>query len=326
MPDFSQLLEKASTGKLRGKELPGPGPAWKLKRVDLPKSAPVSKAIYAEGPVRDWMAIYQCMHVAHLPVPELYAKDADKGCMLVEDLGDKRVIDLTPAQAQERWREAIELLVGMQSKIVPGRHTDLPPFSRLLDESVMIHQLDLFVDEALPKWFDISSKGTHLEPVRIEFARLARDLSALPRLFSHRAFAGRNLHLTPAKRMVITGFEGALMASPHYDLVSLVFDGFGHPPAELREELRLRHTEAGKDYLPAWDAETNRRAFDRVGLQFLMAEFGRIAEMHENAESLKREAQALDTLVRHTRELLHTSRDLDPLRRALTELVPDFRE
>ena len=106
-------------------------------------------------------------------MPELYSVAHERGDMLVEDLGTLRLIDLPPAEAARRYEESLDLILLMQRTIIPGKHTDHPPFSRALHEGELTTELDLFVDEALPKVFGVPSRGAHVEPIRIELARLA---------------------------------------------------------------------------------------------------------------------------------------------------------
>lgn len=324
MVDLEKVLERVASQKNPGTPLETSQRAWRLTRVKLQGKSVPPTAIYAVGPLEDWLAVREVLRTAGFAVPELYACSHERCDLLVEDLGQNRLIDLSPAEAARRYEESLGLIVQMQRLIVPGKHTDHPPFSRALNEAELIAELDLFVDEALPKIFGVPSRGAHVEPIRIEFARLARELTSMPRLFAHRSFTGKNLHVTAAKRLVMTGFDRALMAPPHYDLASLLYDGWGGPELARREELLRRHTEEGKEFLPAWDEEALRRAFGRVAAQRILAEFGRLAASfpQERITALK---SVTDTLTQNLRRLCQANEDLAMIHAPLADLLPIFR-
>ena len=147
--------------------------------------------------------------------------------------------------------------------------------------------------------------------------------AAQPRVCSHRAFTGRHLRITPAKRLVVTGFQNSLMASPHYDLVSLFYDGWGGPPLAERRALYELHAELGRDFLPAWDEKTSLRAFHRVALERLLGEFGKIGEAISDDDRPTYQP-VLTKLTEHVRELFRSSNDLGHLYDPLVELIPHF--
>ncbi|MBL8896589.1 MAG: phosphotransferase [Planctomycetes bacterium] len=324
MVDLEKVLERIAAQKSPGTPLETSQRAWHLTRVKLQGKTVPPTAIFAAGPVEDWLAVRDTLRAAGFTVPELYACSRERGQLLVEDLGQNRLIDLPPAEAARRYEESLSLILQMQRLLVPGKHTDHPPFSRALNEAELIAELDAFVDEALPKIFGVPSRGAHVEPIRIEFARLARDITSMPRLCAHRSFTGRNLHVTAGKRLVMTGFDRALMAPPHYDLASLLYDGWGGPEASRREDLLRRHTEEGKEFLPAWDEEALSRAFGRVAVQRILAEFGRIATVFA-PEKLAGLKHVTDALTQNLRKLCQSNDDLAMIREPLADLLPIFR-
>lgn len=321
MVDLEKALERVAGQKNPGTPIETSQRQWRLTRVKLQGKTSPPTAIYAVGPLGDWLAVREVLRNAGFAVPELYSSNDERGDMLVEDLGQARVIDLPHAEAMRRYEESLGLILQLQRAVVPGKHTDHPPFSRALNEAALTRELDLFVDEALPKIFGIASRGGHVEPIRIEFARLARDITSMPRFCAHRSFTGRNLHVTPAKRFVMTGFDGALMAPPHYDLVSLFYDGWGGPDVAKHGDLLRRHTELGKEHLPAWDDDALHRAFGRVAVQRILAEFGRVADAFDT-EKLATIPNVTNTLTQHLRRVIHEYEDLSMIREPLVDLLP----
>ena len=167
-----------------------------------------------------------------VPVPEIFAVELRERWVLLEDLGDTRVLDLPASERPARLREAIDLL----ARIHGFPPEDALPFRRAFDAEWVRFELRTFAEHGLPeRW---------REPLAGELDSLARAVAALPRVLSLRDYQSQNLMVDPAGRLRVLDYQDALLAPPELDLAALVFDSYLEIGAQERAELCARYWHA----------------------------------------------------------------------------------
>lgn len=161
-----------------------------------------------------------------LHVPEVRAADAERGFLLVSDLGRDRFQEVLQADnADLLYEAAAAALVRMQECAdVNG----LPDY----DECLLQAEMQLFEDWLLNHHLELRLSATERRMLHATRTRLAAAALAQPRVFVHRDYHSRNLmHTSPNPG--ILDFQDAVRGPYTYDLVSLLKDCYLHWPGSF---------------------------------------------------------------------------------------------
>lgn len=178
---------------------------------------------------------------AGLPVPS--SPGGGEGICLLEDLGDVTLCevarDQTPAARRPRYEEALGLLPRLQ-RLRDGR---LPAWQRRLDPTLIHYKAQLFARWSLPVALGHESGPAETKVVTEAFAWIADELESAPRRLAHRDFQSRNLLLHARahepERLFMIDLQGAFLAPPEYDVVSLLCDSYVELEPGERDSLAL---------------------------------------------------------------------------------------
>lgn len=172
--------------------------------------------------IRPFLKVCALMREAGLNVPEIYASDADKGFILMSDLGRQTYLDaLTEDNAARLMNAATDSLVLWQKASRPGV---LPAY----DHAVLSREIHLF-----PEWYVGRHRGYTMTEqqsriVEATFEKILANNLAQPCVFVHRDFMPRNLMvpLDDKGRPGVLDFQDALYGPVAYDIASLMRDAF----------------------------------------------------------------------------------------------------
>jgi aminoglycoside/choline kinase family phosphotransferase len=188
-----------------------------------------------------------------LPAPRVIGRADELGVLVLEDLGDvslqAHLAAADPLERAARYREAIELLVTLQSRgaalASPARHA----YQQAFDAQKLGSELDFFRVQFLEGHRGVQLSADARAALDEEFARLATLLAADPRVLCHRDYHSRNL-MVQAGRLRIIDFQDARLGPDTYDLASLLCDAYVEVSAGEAEAYRalfldLRAARAG---------------------------------------------------------------------------------
>lgn len=274
---------------------------------------------------RPFVATRELLQRAGLRVPALYAKDIERGFLLLEDLGDRSYLDtLDENNADTLYEAAISSIIAMQCRIPASR---VPPF----DAGLLRTELDLFADWFLAEHLNIDLPRDLLTAIVECFDDLIRACLEQPRVFVHRDYHSRNLMamaneapIVDSKAMLrskalkgsisipspgIIDFQDAVAGPITYDAVSLLRDAYIRWPGErVRRWVDRIHERSVAHGLVAADRERFHRWFDLTGIQRHLKVLGIFARLwHRDAK-----ARYLD--------------DIPPVLVYLAEIAPLYRE
>jgi N-acetylmuramate 1-kinase len=164
-----------------------------------------------------------------LSAPDVYAADAAKGFVLIEDLGDDLFADaLTRGQDEHAlYGAAVDALVRLQIEPAPDI---LPPDKPLYvyDETAQIAEIDLVTDWFMPVALGRPAHADEVSEHRSLWRDALRPIRASSSVFVHRDFHAQNLFWLPdrkgAARVGVIDFQDAVAGSRSYDLISLIED------------------------------------------------------------------------------------------------------
>ncbi|MFI4914358.1 MAG: aminoglycoside phosphotransferase family protein [Steroidobacterales bacterium] len=256
---------------------------WPLARLE-PASADASFRRYfrvwrRDGATRvvmdappDKEDIAPYLHVAALlercgvHVPHIEAADRERGCVLLEDLGQTPYLTRLQSgiDVERLYGDALEALLRIQ---IEGRAAaaTLAPY----DRAVLERELRL-----MPEWFCERHLRLRLQAddraiLERSFDLLIAAALAQPQVFVHRDYHSRNLMLVAERNPGIIDFQDALHGPIGYDLVSLLKDCYiAWPRARVEGWVRGFHRQLHRrGFDTGADEAQFLRWFDLIGVQ-----------------------------------------------------------
>jgi aminoglycoside/choline kinase family phosphotransferase len=236
----------------------GPGAS---KRTYIVMDAPPGKE-----DVRPYVKVSGLLEGLGVHVPHIHEMDAERGLLLLEDLGSTQYLTRLNAgdDADALYGDALHALADIQVK---GREAaaELAPY----DREALMREMAL-----MPEWFvsrhlQLSLSAAEQSDISKAFEFLVSEALAQPTVFVHRDYHSRNLMITRERNPGVIDFQDALAGPVGYDLVSLLKDCYISWPRErverwvsgYRAKLLKQGGPAGKD-----DREF-LRWFDLIGVQ-----------------------------------------------------------
>jgi aminoglycoside/choline kinase family phosphotransferase len=194
-------------------------------------------------------------------VPEIFARDLDKGFLLLSDLGTELYLDkLNSTNADELYKDAISALLKIQ---VNASIENLPAYS----ESLLMQEMTLFRDWLLDKHLGIPLRGKALKQLEQLFVFLTGAAMSQPKVFVHRDYHSRNLLLNDNNPGIID-YQDAVFGPLSYDLVSLLKDCYIKWPQVKVQAWVQQYYEQLVDVISVkMSADEFRRSFDLMGVQ-----------------------------------------------------------
>jgi len=210
-----------------------------------------------------YVRVCELLRRAGVNVPEVHARDAGRGFLLIGDLGTRSYLDLLRrGDAARLYADAIEALLRMQTRIEP---IAVP----LYDETRVRAELALFSDWFLGRHLDIELTSRQAHTLEAAYALLCGHFLAQPRVFVHRDYHSRNLMVCDDRNPGVLDFQDAVAGPAAYDVASLFRDVYIAWPEWLVEkwmgEYHERALQSG--VAVSANADTFLRDVDLIGAQ-----------------------------------------------------------
>jgi aminoglycoside/choline kinase family phosphotransferase len=267
------FLARSSPGGHEAKVVPLTGDASDRRyfRVLFREEAPQVLAVHP-GPI-DFDAL-PFVNVARLlssmpvPVPRILDHSRELGIIALEDLGDvtlqAHVGAASAAEHAALYREAVALIATIQHRGRELESSHYVPYGVAFDVEKLTWELRFFTKHFLEAYRGATLSDTTRQALSEEYAAIAAELAAEPRVLCHRDYHSRNLMLHNG-RLYIIDFQDARMGPDTYDLVSLLRDSYVDFSAQQVEAL-IAFFLAKRGASAAEDADFQRR-FDLMALQ-----------------------------------------------------------
>jgi aminoglycoside/choline kinase family phosphotransferase len=229
----------------------------------IPEEAAIlPPALRAERDGIPFVAVTAYLRRHGVPTPEIHAVEERERWVLLEDVGDRHVLDLAGRELETRLVEAAELLARVHA--LPRE--DALPFRRHFDAEWVRFELRTFAEHGLaPRWH------AALAP---ELEALARAVEALPRVLCLRDYQSQNLMIDGRGRLRVLDYQDALLAPPELDLAAFVHDSYLVLDPGVRERLLAR-------YWSARGSAPDAAAFALLVVQRKCKDYGRYRYMCE---------------------------------------------
>lgn len=187
-----------------------------------------------------FLSVLQHLSRCGVDVPRVIDFDAEKGLILLEDLGDitlLRRLHEVESEAQERsyFEKAIDSLVTMHvhsgpTKVLNDSEKDSVEGFRLkFDVEKLMWEVNFTMEHFFLKFLQRKISDADLKIIQDGFTRICTELDSIPTVFTHRDYHSRNLMITGEgknERFVMIDFQDARMGPPQYDLASLLKDSY----------------------------------------------------------------------------------------------------
>lgn len=193
-----------------------------------------------------------------LPVPEIIKADAGNMTALFEDLGDLSLYSWLKCrrksgQVERFYAKALDMLIKLHG-IITAQVTECPLLAgRIFDHDHLRWETSYFVQRFVEGTRGMNIAGR--QGLEDDFERLASKVAAFPRTIIHRDFQSQNIMVQQDENLRLIDYQGARMAPPAYDVVSLLWDPYYRLDDAARTRL-LNHYMDGMDAAcgPAFDA------------------------------------------------------------------------
>ena len=197
-----------------------------------------------------YVALAGALRERNLSGPEVLQADTTLGLVIMEDLGEERIVaGDPPAPIEARYYAALDVLISLHRRQLPDT---LTPFDYQLPQ----YDMDAFLIEVelLLDWYLEHVKAPITEGRRAIFLSLWRDALApaieAPATWVLRDFHSPNLLWLPERhdvsRIGIVDFQDAVMGPPAYDVASLLQDARVNVSEPLEVALLSRYVARDK--------------------------------------------------------------------------------
>jgi len=164
-----------------------------------------------------------------LPVPDILGHSDALGILALRDLGDvtlqAHLGAASPSAHAGLYREAVSLIAQMQKRGAELTSPRYLPYAIAFDVEKLTWELNFFVKHFLEGYRGASLSAAERAALAEEWAALAGELAAEPRVLCHRDYHSRNLMYCDGSLHIID-FQDARMGPDTYDLVSLLRDSY----------------------------------------------------------------------------------------------------
>jgi N-acetylmuramate 1-kinase len=235
---------------------------------------PYSAIAHLAEDVSAFIAMSKGLRGAGLSAPSIYFADNEKGLLIIEDLGEEKLVEGDPpAPIPERYEAAVDVLVALHGKplpavlpISPRVEYRIPPY----DAEAFLIEIELLLDWYLPRM-----AATISPEDRAAFLALW-DEALHPTLESQgtwvlRDFHSPNLLWLPERegiaRVGLLDFQDAVLGPAAYDLASLLQDARVDVSEGLEITLLGRYARLRREADPNFDTPAFVRSYTTVAAQ-----------------------------------------------------------
>jgi aminoglycoside/choline kinase family phosphotransferase len=221
-----------------------------------------------------FVGVARLMSAMPVPVPTILGHSDALGIIALQDLGDvtlqAHLGAASPAEHAGLYRQAVAIIETLQRRGAELATPGQGPYAIAFDIEKLTWELQFFTRHFLEAYRGAALTDATREALAAEYAAIADELAAEPRVLCHRDYHSRNLMLRDGVLHVID-FQDARMGPDTYDLVSLLRDSyvdFSHEEVEELIAFFLALRGQPKEG-PSTDGDMRefRRRFDLMALQ-----------------------------------------------------------
>ena len=245
--------------------------------------------------------------------------------MVIEDLSDLTFEQalLSTGHREQLYTQAVKLLAKLRYGAEQKPDAKCLAFSRSFDADLYDWELHHFREWGLEAWSN--SRPTDDERSQLDsiFKRIAGELAAAPKGFTHRDYQSRNLMVTNGE-LVVIDFQDALQGPRQYDLVALLRDSYVELDRMFVEQmLRVYLDEFGRLSGETIDEKSFIAFFDLLTVQRKLKDAGRF-EFINRVKGNPGFLISIPASLRYVRAALERQPGLHDLHRIVGKYVPEL--
>lgn len=212
-------------------------------------------AVFPEPPRElPFVNVHRFLARIGIDVPAIYLDRSDEGLLLLEDVGDAALRDVveraTPDRVRTLYRAAIEQLVTLQLEGIRQADPSCIAFGQQFDARLYLWEFEHFLEYGVEGRLGRALKPAVRALLQEHFQAIAERLDAEPKFLAHRDYHSWNLFVQAGDRICVLDFQDALLATPAYDLATLLGDR--DTPTKVTPDLEEALLE---DFLAAWQRQ-----------------------------------------------------------------------
>jgi aminoglycoside/choline kinase family phosphotransferase len=275
----------------------------------------------------DFIRVLKFLQGIHLPVPELFYFDKERGLLLLQDCGDltleAHLRSADPETLKSWYIKAVHLLAIMQTDATRVIGVDCPAYHLKFDVEKLMWEMDFMLEHFIEGTQQNNLKAATRKEIRKQLTALCSILAGQPPWFTHRDYHSRNL-MIHNDGLVLLDFQDARMGPSQYDLVSLLRDSYLPLPDALVWELvdvfiqkkqdRENHTIDREEFI---------RVFDLMSIQRNLKAIGTFA-FQKKIKNNDRYMGYIAPTLEYVRQAFMRRAELKPLRTVLSEAIPEL--
>jgi aminoglycoside/choline kinase family phosphotransferase len=270
---------------------------------------------------RNYMRISERFRQIGLNVPQVLHSDAERGFLLLTDLGEALYLARLNEHTVERLYGDAMAALRLLQRAGGGDDGFLPDY----DEGLLLAEMRLFHDWYLQRHLALTLTRTQSAVLQEAFTRLAGRALEQPQVWVHRDYHSRNLLVTEQHNPGIVDFQDAVRGPVTYDLVSLLRDCYiAWPRPRVEQWVADYHAAALLAGIPVGETPSQFLSwFDWMGVQRQLKAVGIFARLLHRDGKPGYVADISRTLG-YTLEVSARYQELQPLHRLLCELKLPF--
>ena len=221
-----------------------------------------------------YIALAAGLRDRNVSTPAILHADQAHGLIIMEDLGDERIVGgEPPAPIEARYQAAVDLLISLHRRRLP----DVLPVAPHLEYRLPRYDIDAFLIEAelLLDWYLTSIGAPATDAARAEFVALWREALApaieAPPTWVLRDYHSPNLlwlnEREDIARIGVLDFQDALIGPAAYNVASLLQDARVNVPESLEVALLGRYVRARRADDRRFDAAAFARLYATLAAQ-----------------------------------------------------------
>ncbi len=212
---------------------------------------PYSAIAHLAEDILPYVALSAGLRHLHLSAPEILNADLEHGLIVMEDLGDERIVGGDPpVPIEPRYAAAVDLLASLHGRQLPT----ILPATLDLDYHLPRYDIGAFLIEAelLLDWYLVRAGAPPADSVREAFVTLWREALApaiaAPPVWVLRDYHSPNLLWLADRddiaRIGVLDFQDALIGPAAYDVASLLQDARVDVPETMEVALLSQYVRA----------------------------------------------------------------------------------
>lgn len=207
--------------------------------AEMEKSNPAARLTFASDPCAH-IEVTRLLLEAELPVPRVLSVSGADRVVFIEDVGDIRLQDWLKDRSENEiagvYQNTVDLIVKIQEATDLALSSGSISSHLAFDEAKLRWELGFFFVHYFNRYLKVKLDPATSNGVQADFKALCSQLSARPRVLTHRDYHARNLMMRE-DRIFIIDHQDARMGPASYDLASLLYDPYMSISNDLIESL-----------------------------------------------------------------------------------------